>query len=106
MSVTVLPPVTVSGAYDVSVTARNLTDGSRWSVELRWDEEAHEQVFRRRAVDGAWSISAPLALDDDPVLVFEVWAFGPYSCVLGATTGALTSGFGSCGNGMDGILVR
>ena len=62
MSITVSP--TTDGAFEVEVTARRLADGSRWRgvVEAEYDERngGESQPFRRRAVDGTWTVTTEL----------------------------------------------
>ncbi len=65
MFFTVHPPA-ADGTYQVDVTARRLVEGSRWKIAIELDaSEEEDQQFRRRAVNGEWSVTTQVAGPSD-----------------------------------------
>jgi len=116
VALTVLPIAV--GSYEVELNARRVREGSRWRVGLTaFSEGAGEvaQRFRRRAVDGSWSITTKVSLEGDTgQAAFLLDArrvrdgvVGGFFCSVSYSPGnSGMVGYGMCGKGFNELFLR
>lgn len=102
------------GSYPVDVTARRMDEGSRWKVTVAADDgyDGEDQVFRRTAVDGEWSVTTRVtpnpAADDDFLIAVSASEVNAQSrgCYLAVSPARPNGGLTGCLQGLQALVSR